>query len=123
MKGVDESEESCRATADEFGGDPSVRAMRRVFSALEAAQKKFLMELGVPPFDHRLRRWRERALALFEASWARSARGGLHLSETEAGELYVHCLGKIMTREGVEVPPEMLPRSEKLQKPLREVFP
>jgi hypothetical protein len=123
MKAVDESEEICRATADEFGGDPAVRAMRGVFSALEAAQKKFLMELGVPPFDHRLRRWRERALALFEASWARSARRGLPLSETEAGALYVHCLGNIMAREGMDVPPEVLPGSEEVRKILREVLP
>ena len=37
--------------ADEFGRDPSVRAMRRVFSAMEAAQKEFIMNLGLSPFD------------------------------------------------------------------------
>jgi hypothetical protein len=47
----------------------------------------------------------------------------VELSETEAGALYVHCLGRIMSREGVEVPPEILPQSEKLKKILREVFP
>ena len=123
MKRVDDPEESSRTTADEFDGDPSVRTMRRVFSALEAAQKEFIMELGLSPFDHRLRRWRERTLAVFEASWARSARGGLELSETEAGALYVHCFGKIMAREGMVVPPELLPQSEKIKKILREVLP
>jgi hypothetical protein len=45
------------------------------------------------------------------------------LSETEAGTLYVHCLEKIMTREGMDVPPEILPQSEKIKKILREVLP
>ena len=107
----------------DWGKDPSVRAMRRVFAAMEAAQKEFTQNLGVSPYDQRLRRWRERALAAFEASWARSARAGMELTETEAGALYVHCLGKIMSREGVEVPPEILPQSGKLNKILREVFP
>ena len=123
MKRVDDSGENPRTTTDEFGRDPSVRAMRRVFAAMEAAQGEFIVNLGVPLFDQRLRRWRERALAAFDASWARSARTGVELSETEAGALYVHCLGKIMTMEGMDVPPEILPQSEKLKKILREVFP
>jgi hypothetical protein len=90
---------------------------------MENEQKEFINNLRLSPFDHRMRRWRERALAAFDASWARSARGGMELSEEEAGVLYVHCLGKIMTREGVDVPAETLPRSEKLVKLLREVFP
>jgi len=115
--------ETAATQGDEWGRDPSVRAMRRVFAAMENEQKEFINNLGLSPFDHRMRRWRERALAAFDASWARSARGGMELSEEEAGVLYVHCLGKIMTREGVDVPAETLPRSEKLVKLLREVFP
>jgi hypothetical protein len=109
--------------SDDWGRDPSVRAMRRVFAAMEAAQKELMKALGLSPFDQRLRRWRERALAAFDASWARSARAGVELNETEAGELFVHCLGKIMAREGMDVPPEILPQSERLKKILREVFP
>ena len=115
--------ETAATQGDEWGRDPSVRAMRRVFAAMEKEQKEFINILGLSPFDPRMRRWRERALAAFDASWARSARGGMELSEEEAGVLYVHCLGKIMTREGVDVPAETLPRSEKLVKLLREVFP
>jgi hypothetical protein len=108
---------------DEWGRDPAVRAMRRVFSAMDTAQKEFIKNVGLTPYDHRLRRWRERALAAFDASWARTARTGVEFSETEAGVLYVHCLGKIMTMEGMDVPPEILPQSEKLKKILGEVFP
>jgi len=109
--------------ADEWGRDPSVRAMRRVFAAMEAAQNDLIATLSIPPLDQRLRRWRERALAAFEASWARSARAAMDLSESEAGALYVHCLARIMSREGVEVPSEILPQSERIKRIVREVFP
>ena len=115
--------ETAATQGDEWGRDPSVRAMRRVFAAMEKEQKEFINTLGLSPFDPRMRQWRERALAAFEASWARSARAGVELGEGEAGALYVHCLGKIMTREGIEVPAEILPLSEKFAKLLREVFP
>ena len=120
---VEDLEENFTTRPDEWDRDPSVRAMRRVFAAMEAAQKEFIKNLDLSIFDPRMRRWRERALAAFDASWARTARTGVELSETETGALYIHCLGRIMTREGMEVPPEILPGSEKLQKILKEVFP
>ena len=124
MRSRGEDPEQSPATGpDEWGRDPTVRAMRRVFAAMEKEQKEFINNLGLSPLDPRMRRWRERALAAFDASWARNARTGVQLSETEAGALYVHCLGNIMNREGIDVPAEILPRSEKLQKILREVFP
>jgi len=120
---VEDPEQSPATGPDEWSRDPTVRAMRRVFAAMEKAQKEFINNLGLSPLDPRMRRWRERALAAFDASWARSARAGVELSESEAGALYVHCLGKAMTREGMDVPAEILPRSEKLARLLREVFP
>lgn len=111
------------ARDDEWGEDPSVRVMRRVFAAMEAAQNDLIATLSIAPLDQRLRRWRERALAAFEASWAWSARAGIDLSDSEAGSLYVHCLAKIMSREGVEVPSEILPQSERIKRIVREVFP
>ena len=116
MRSRGEDPEQSPATGpDEWGRDPTVRAMRRVFAAMEKEQKEFINNLGLSPLDPRMRRWRERALAAFEASWARSASAGVELGEGEAGALYVHCLGKIMTREGVDVPAETLPRSGKFK--------
>jgi hypothetical protein len=120
---VDNVRENPGPRPDEWGRDPSVRAMRRVFAAMEAAQKEFTKNLGLSPFDQRLRRWRERALGIFDVLWARAAGADLELSEEEAGALYVQCLGKTMTSEGMDVPLEILPRSEKLEKILKEVFP
>jgi hypothetical protein len=120
---VEELEENDTAEPEGWGRDPSVRLMRRVFAAMEAGQKDLLTALGLSHLDPRLRGWRERALAAFEASWARSARVGLELSETETGALYVLCLEKIMAGEGIKGLPESLPENEKLMKILSEVFP
>jgi hypothetical protein len=120
---VDYVRESPGPRPDEWGRDPSVRAMRRVFAAMEAAQKEFIKNLGLSPFDPRLRRWREKALGVFDALWVRIAGADLKLSEEEAGALYVHGLGKSMTREGMDVPHGVLPRSGELEKILKEVFP
>jgi hypothetical protein len=121
--GEDDMPESPATRPDEWGGDPSVRAMRRVFAAMEAAQKELIENLGLSPFDLRLRHWRERARAAFDASWARAAGGGLELSEEESGALYVRCLGKIMAMDGMDVPSEIFPQSAKLDKILKEIFP
>jgi hypothetical protein len=120
---VDYLQESPATRPDEWGREPSVRAMRRVFAAMEAAQKEFIRNLGLSPFDQRLRRWRERALGVFDVLWARAAGADVELSEEEAGALYVQCLGKTMTREGMDIPLEIFPQSEKLKKILKEVFP
>jgi hypothetical protein len=120
---VDYLQESPATRPDEWGRDPSVRAMRRVFAAMEAAQKEFIKNLGLSAFDQRLRRWRERSLGVFDVLWARAAGADVELSEEEAGALYVQCLGKTMAGEGMDVPLEILPHSEKLKKILEGVLP
>jgi putative tricarboxylic transport membrane protein len=77
--------ETAATQGDEWGRDPSVRAMRRVFAAMEKAQKEFINTLGFSPFDPRMRQWRERALAAFDASWARSGRAGAALATAAIG--------------------------------------
>jgi hypothetical protein len=120
---VDKLRENPVPGPDEWGRDPSVQAMRRVFAAMEAAQDEFIRNLGLSPFDQRLRRWRELALAVFEVSLARAAGADPDLREEEAGARYVRCLGKIMIREGVDVPLDILPQSGNLEKILKGVFP
>jgi hypothetical protein len=120
---VDYLRETPAQGRDEWGRDPSVLAMRRFFAAMEAAQNEFIRNLGLSAFDQRLRRWRERALGVFDVLWARAAEADLELSEEEAGALYVQCLGRNMTREGMDVPLEILPQSWKVEKIVREVFP
>ncbi len=94
---------------DEWGRDPSVRFMRSVFTAIEAAQGSFLDSLGVNRLDNRLRQWRKMALHLFEKGWAVAARRGIPLAEKNAADLYLHCLAKVLAAKGIETPRACVP--------------
>jgi len=98
---------------DEWGHDPSVQSMRRVFSAMEKAQQGLLLYLNIPLSDPRLRRSREQALELFERTWSMAGRRGM-MSEKDAAPLYVHCLARTLRLAGVEVPEELLPGNERI---------
>ena len=98
---------------DEWGRDPSVQSLRRVFSFMEEAQQELLRRLNLSFLDRRLRRSREQALELFERTWSKAVRRGM-MSEKDAAPLYVHCLARTLRLAGVEVPEELLPRDEKV---------
>ena len=98
---------------DEWGRDPSVQSMRRVFSSMEEAQRELLLRLNISVLDRRLRRSREQALELFERTWSKAARRGM-TGEEVAAPLYLHCLAQTLRLAGVEVPEELLPKDEKV---------
>jgi len=103
-----------KSIQDEWGHDPSVQSMRRVFSLMEAAQEELLRHLNISPFDQRLRRSREQALKLFEQAWPLAVRQGIIGNEKEAAPLYLHCLARALSSASVEVPKELLPINEKI---------
>jgi len=95
-------EKTVNATnVDEFGYDPGIRRMRRVFSQMEAVSTKLIGDAGISPFDPRLRRWREAARVLFERGWAAADRRNLSLADDDAGILYGFALKRLMERDGV----------------------
>ncbi len=95
--------------SDDWGRDPSVRMMRRIFRRMETAQKLLLEGLNISPFDVRLRRWRERARELFEDALAKGARSGVIVDEDKACDVYINALSKIMSADGINIPKELLP--------------
>jgi hypothetical protein len=99
---------------DEWGHDPSVQSMRRVFSFMEEAQQELLGRLDISLFDQRLRRGREQALELFEQTWPLAVRKGMTMSEKDAAPFYIHCLARALSLAGVEIPKDLLPRDEKI---------
>jgi hypothetical protein len=105
---------------DRFATDPQVRAMRRIFAQMEAAQSKVLDALAVSPFDVRIRPIREQALRLFEKSWVTAMHSGIVTSEEEAAVLYIFCLVHALKGNRIDVPPEVLPRHEKIEQFLGE---
>jgi hypothetical protein len=109
-----------KSIQDEWGHDPSVQSMRRVFSLMEAAQEALLRHLNISPFDPRLRRSREQTLKLFEQAWPLAIGKGMTMSEKDAASLYLHCLARAFDSVGVEVPKELLPRDEKITRLLQK---
>ena len=108
--------------ADDWGLDPSVRMMRRVFGRMEMVQGGLLKRLSVSPFDHRLRRWRKKARHCLERCWAQASRLGIEVGEEEAAYIYVHCLSWAMNLDGVKVADVTLPKDEKMGIVLKEVL-
>ena len=105
---------------DPWGTDPSVQAMRRIFGAMEEAQKALLELVHISPLDPRLRSWRERSRISFETAWSRAARLGMKVQEKEAAALYTYCVGKILEAEGVELPEKLRAMDQKFGSVFKE---
>jgi len=102
------------AIQDDWGHDPSIQSMRRIFARMEAAQKELFGRLNISPLDTRLRHWREETQLLFEQTWPLASRKGITQSEDDAAFLYLHCLARILRLGGIEVTNEALPANEKI---------
>ena len=107
---------------DEWGKDPSVQFMRRVFEEMEKTQHELLKRLDITPYDLRIRRWRGQALALFERAWVAANRTGLTMDDHMASLVYVHCLAKIMGAERINIPSGVLPEAKSVERIFKEVF-
>jgi len=105
---------------DEWGHDPSVQSMRRVFSWMEEAQQELLGHLNISLFDKRLRNVRGQALELFEKAWPRAIRQGIIVNERDAAPFYSHCLARALSSAGIQVPEDLMPRDEKVIRFLQE---
>ena len=107
---------------DEWGRDPAVQAMRRLFKGMEAFLEEILERLAISPYDRRIRGVLEKALTKFEQSWGVAEQMGIRMNEEMAPVVYAHCLAKIMGSQGVEIPEGMLPEEKQIQNLIHEVF-
>jgi hypothetical protein len=107
---------------DQWGKDPSLQIMRKIFKEMEKAQHELLKGLNIVPYDLRIRRWRGQALALFERAWDVANRMGVTMNEHTSSAIYVHCLAKIMGSEGINIPAGILPEAENGLRVFKEVF-
>lgn len=105
---------------DQWGKDPSVRQMRRIFAAIETRYNTLLMAMDVNVFDKRLAQWRVKTLRMFEKIWADGARSGTIQSEADMVDLYVHCFVRVITMDGVPVSRDFLPANLKVEKLVEE---
>ena len=108
---------------DEWGHDPSVQLMRRVFQQMEAFQAALLRQGGIAPFDGRLRRAREVARNDFERIWPIALEKGTLAGEEKASVLYVYCFVRALGMSGITIPADVLAKDETITTFLREVLP
>jgi hypothetical protein len=105
---------------DEWGRDPSVRLLRRIFSHIEREQKGLLNHLQISPLDSRLRPWREATLRFFEKAWDAAGRQGVAWDERRTALLYLEALASTLRSNGIDVPAGWIPYDEKITRFLRE---
>ncbi len=105
---------------DEWGHDPSVQMMRRVFSSMEKAQSDLLRSLSLSLYDPRLRRARSRSRDLFEQTWPLAMQKEIVSHEKEAALLYMHCLVHALDQSRVSVPDQVWPKDDRIVKFLKE---
>lgn len=108
------------AESDQWGDDPNVRMMRRIFILMEESQKELLMALKISPFDPKLRRVRDRARNLFEQTWPIASQNGIVANESEVTLLYRYCLSHALKWSGVKVSGHRLSESDKIARFLQE---
>ena len=107
---------------DQFGRDPQVRYLRKVFAGMEKKQNELLARIGLPLSDVRLRRVREGALKSFEKAWMLASRKEALETEDEIGDLYILCLSKILSGNRISIPDEFLPSNARMKEIIKEVF-
>jgi hypothetical protein len=94
---------------DDWGGDPAVRATRKMFRAMESAQTDFVEREDLSPFDPRLRPAREVARALFESTFSRAISSGLDLDGPAVASVYLTCLEKAAGGAGICLAKDLRP--------------
>jgi hypothetical protein len=107
---------------DEWGPDPSVQRMRRIFARMEKVQEELIEHLNLSLVDERLRRVREFARNLFEQAWPLAQQKGLIQNEEDVASLYLHCFVKILNWEGIKTPSELFWADQKFVRFLSEKF-
>ena len=105
---------------DDWARDPGVQIMRRVFRQMEKAQAEFLRDVGVSPWDERLRVWREKARVLLEKTWSKATESGVGLDEKFLADLYLRCLAWAMGCEDFKASSRALPMKEKIDRLIKE---
>jgi hypothetical protein len=107
---------------DEWGRDPSVQAMRKVFKGMEESLEDILGKLDISLYDHRIRGWLEKALEKFERARGVANQTGIIMNEQIAPVVYAHCLVKIIASEGIEIREGILAADKESERLIHEVF-
>lgn len=89
--------------------DPQAQHLRRVYEALFAAQAGLIAAMGLSELDPRLAPARAEAQKGFARAWPRAMKRGLACEPQGASDLYLCCLARGLSRQGLKPPPDLLP--------------
>lgn len=107
---------------DDWGRDPTVQMMRRIFSRMEEAQAHLIQSCSISPFDPRLRKVRNQAREIFEEAWPTALQKGVISSDQQTIFLYVSCLKYALKKNGFVLPAENEPGDERIDQYLKEIL-
>lgn len=107
---------------DEWGEDPTVQRMRRIFSRMEKAQTQLMESLFISPLDPRLRAVRTEARDSFEAVWPVAMQKGFVCNDEQTALLYLGCLKHALRRKGFTLPLHDDPEDEKMGQFLKGIL-
>lgn len=107
---------------DEWGRDPAVKAMRKIFKVMDDAQRELFTRMEIHRYDPRIRPWREKALVLFERAFSHANRAGMSVNEKTASDIYIYCLTHLMRASGVEISDTNLPDRAGIENVLKEIL-
>ena len=107
---------------DDFGHDPSVQRMRKIFSSMEKVQWDMLEKLKISTFDDRLRNIRKTALDIFGKSFQLAISRGMDLDEDASAGLYAFCLAQSLKPVGIDVTDDLLPNNKQLEAVVMETI-
>ena len=93
-----------KKTMDEWGKDPSVQSVRRLFGLFEREYDRLLKELNLSSLDARLRPAREGALRLYGRACSLAAAKRLGWDEKTHAAVYMECLVLVLSRQGIPIP-------------------
>lgn len=108
---------------DEWGHDPTVQRVRRLFALMESEQDSLLKELELPSSDTRLRHCRETALGMYEKACGHAAAKRLAWDENAYAAIYIGCLLREMEKRGIRIPDRVLATHRHHTDLLQEVLP
>jgi L-ribulose-5-phosphate 3-epimerase UlaE len=104
-----------------WGRDPAVQRMRKIFAEMDQIQETILNQAGIKPFDSRLRSIRETARDLFDRATARAADKGIRLTDNAMIDIYTGCLQQALTNAGIAITQDLLPDDSTLSELVSEV--
>jgi hypothetical protein len=108
---------------DEWGHDPTVQRVRRLFALMEKEQDSLLKALELSSSDTRLRHCRETALGMYERACGFAAAQRLTWDENTYAAIYIGCLIREMDNRGIRIPEDVLVAHQHHTDLLRKVLP